>query len=492
MHTYPMTTDGANYDSRHHPAAVVVQEDEPEQFGMMWHTVVEMENDDDEAALKCLNDLDLTEPERKRLFKHRNNTGRTILMEALKRKHTKIASMLVKQGANLDDYSLAGCHVLGFAAEAGNLEIAEHVLDAKLCDVNYQTPLKGFSALMMASQNGHYAVVESLINHGAIVNLQTKAESWTALMMASQNGHCEVVERLLAAQALVNIQTKDKGRTALTKAAHNGHTDVIEKLIAAGAHVNHQLMFTGQTALIKAAQNGHLQVVLKLLAAGAHVNLQTKDQGCTALFVVASGGFESVVEALISAGANVNLQTKTEGWSPLMKAAEMGHLRVVEQLIDAGALLNLQTKMDGWTALMMAANNDHMAVVERLISAGAQSHVVAHNGLTASAVAMQRGHEEMVDSIATYRKSRRIYVQVQSRGDNGIAEELHFPASGTFQQLQDEVWQNLDDDEKTSSASSLKLARPGHTDVGEPPAIRLRNDRQVQALRHGDRIVVLL
>lgn len=90
------------------------------------------------------------------------------------------------------------------------------------------------------------------------------------------------------------------------------------------------------------------------------------------------------------------------------------------------------------------------------------------------------------------RKQRRFYVQVQSRGEGGLAEEIHFGANGTFRQLQDEVWANLDEtDTKCSGAHELKLARPGSSDKGEPTLIRLRNDKHVQQLKHGNVIVLI-
>ncbi len=62
-----------------------------------------------------------------------------------------------------------------------------------------------WSALMMASQNGHAEVVKILLENGAQVNLKNKSDR-SAFIMASQNGHAEVIQILLQNGAQVNMQ----------------------------------------------------------------------------------------------------------------------------------------------------------------------------------------------------------------------------------------------------------------------------------------------
>ena len=65
---------------------------------------------------------------------------------------------------------------------------------------------------MIASQNGHFQVVELLVKEHSDINQQDEDE-WTALIIASENGHFQVVELLLKEQADIN-QQEGKGWTA--------------------------------------------------------------------------------------------------------------------------------------------------------------------------------------------------------------------------------------------------------------------------------------
>ena len=66
---------------------------------------------------------------------------------------------------------------------------------------NYQQG-DGWTALMLASQNGHAQVAELLFKEYA----DDKNDGWTALMLVSQNGHFQVVELLLMEYADVNLK----------------------------------------------------------------------------------------------------------------------------------------------------------------------------------------------------------------------------------------------------------------------------------------------
>ncbi len=94
----------------------------------------------------------------------------------------------------------------------------ELLLD-KGADVNAKAS-NGGTALMVASQNGHKVVVQSLLSKGAEVKAKTK-DGRTASMIASQNGHKEIKELLAkgptttASQASGSVTTT--GTTAVAE-----------------------------------------------------------------------------------------------------------------------------------------------------------------------------------------------------------------------------------------------------------------------------------
>ncbi len=91
----------------------------------------------------------------------------------------------------------------------------------------------GSTALIVASCQGHTAVVQQLIAAGADINAKNEWSN-TALIEASYYDRRAVVQQLIAAGADVNAKNND-GYTALMRASRNGHTAVVQQLIAAGA-----------------------------------------------------------------------------------------------------------------------------------------------------------------------------------------------------------------------------------------------------------------
>ena len=75
--------------------------------------------------------------------------------------------------------------------------------------------------------------VRALLDRGADT-LYADAAGWTALMLACQEGHRDVAELLLDRGADVEQAWQD-GRTALLLVRHSGHDDVVELLLSRGA-----------------------------------------------------------------------------------------------------------------------------------------------------------------------------------------------------------------------------------------------------------------
>jgi ankyrin repeat protein len=221
-----------------------------------------------------------------------------------------------------------------------------------------------------------------------------KQDDSIALILAAQNGHIAMVNTLIAAGADINAIGQG-GCTALMAAARNGHIKIVKTLIAAGADVNVVSQYSG-TALMDAAVKGCTEIVKALIAAGADVNA-TAHNHLTALMIAAVKGSTEIVKALIAAKVDVNA-VEERNWTALMVAAQNGHTATVDALIAAKVDINA-VDASKWTALMIAAQKGHTATVHALIAAGADIHVVGHHDVTAIKLAVQMRHAEIMHAL---------------------------------------------------------------------------------------------
>ena len=78
--------------------------------------------------------------------------------------------------------------------------------------------------------NGNLNGIVQLLINGIDVNLSNK-DGYTALMMASQNGHLKIVNMLLNCKE-IDIYFQNKyGNTALEMASKNEYLNIVDKLL---------------------------------------------------------------------------------------------------------------------------------------------------------------------------------------------------------------------------------------------------------------------
>jgi ankyrin repeat protein len=332
------------------------------------------------------------------------------------------------------------------AAERGNLD---RLTEYSQNQLNVNAPnTDGWTALHLASDKGHFKVVQWLVqNCQAKVEMKTNFGR-TALFLASMRGHVEIVQWLIqAVQADVEVKDSD-GATALYYASYRGHLPVVQCLIRDGkADVEVKTTAGEWTALHMASHEGHLKVVRYLVQIGkANVDSPAKD-GVTALHVASgTGHLETVKFLVLECGANTKSRT-SDGETPLDMTIRQGRGEsVVKFLSDlqkegpkAGMeveinLSDLQSdvtsnaesedrfrlaaqngtlevlmdcsqkplnvnapNMDGWTALHLASDKGHLNVVQWLVqSCQANLEVSTHCGRTALFWASMRGHVKIV------------------------------------------------------------------------------------------------
>jgi ankyrin repeat protein len=198
------------------------------------------------------------------------------------------------------------------AAFDNDIDQVHHLV--KLPNVNVNaTHFDGeWTALMTASERGHLAVVQCLLETGKANVDAAMTDGCTALLIASENGHLTVVQCLLQF-GKANVEAADiNGWTALYAASLRGHLPVVQCLLETGKANVEATNINGWTALMAASFMGHLAVVQCLLETGK-ANVEAANMnGMTALYVASYWGNLAMVQCLVeSGGANIHATTNS-------------------------------------------------------------------------------------------------------------------------------------------------------------------------------------
>jgi ankyrin repeat protein len=299
---------------------------------------------------------------------------------------------------------------LGLAAELGNVEIVEALVDAG-CNVEWG----GFvepSPLCLAAFEGNTDVVQFLIEKQAKLNSKD-ADGFTPLMSAAANGHLEIVKLLIEAGAKINIQS-EYGDFALLSASNNGHREIYEYLLQLTSaklskQVDDSLIYAEDgkpkpkppkelTRLI----DDIVSVVVKMYDRGSSiekemlrvhksiskiVDYQAVDlNGSTALHHSVQN--LEITKALLDSGfgSAINIQNH-EGNTALISACTSNRLEVIKLLIDCGADTELKN-LEGFTALITTVQcTKSNEIIKLLHEVGANLEAEDNFGNTALLIA---------------------------------------------------------------------------------------------------------
>ncbi|XP_022241744.1 ankyrin-3-like, partial [Limulus polyphemus] len=383
----------------------------------------------------------------------RSKKGFTSLHLAARNGHNAIVRDLIrKYGSMVDAFSLTKQTALHLAAERGNLDVCNTLLDANANASSIDND--GQSPLLLAAQNDHSEVVKLFLRHQpqlvsvantvsikitSVSSSRTKKTNETALHLAADSGHAKVVRDLLKAGASPSEENAD-GNTALHLAAKQGHLGVLEELKTA---VNWKIKSkkTGLTALHVAAIHGRSDFVREMLTQvpaailsdpPSEENSALDDDGYTPLHLAAQFGRENVVRMLLNSdGVRTDTPTTTKGTIPLHLAAQGGHMSVVGLLLSRGTELLQATDRIGRTPLHLAAANGHKDMLGLLLGQNADINAADNNGWTALHYTACRGFLEAVQFLiesgaSSLSKTKDGKVSLSFAAANGHHEVLSF------------------------------------------------------------------
>ena len=268
-------------------------------------------------------------------------TGMTPLMYAASKGLPEdIVSDLMSAGASHNWVSSRGKTALSSAAAYGNMDALKSFLDVGALpggfpDANHFY-LNDSRPIISAAKNGHWDIVEELIERGADVNtLNSHGENLLSMAIDSDlsNKPKQNIIQMLYNKGVNANQIDQDEQTALQKlgghfktelshAAESGNINKVKILLSEGKNPNGSFNkasvgLGNTTPIISAAMKGHWDIVFELAENGADVNTLNND-GQSLLFI-------AIDSDLISEKRDGNLiSSKSEKY------------KVIEKLLDKG------------------------------------------------------------------------------------------------------------------------------------------------------------
>jgi ankyrin repeat protein len=148
-----------------------------------------------------------------------------------------------------------------------------------------------------------------------------------------------------------------------------------------------------------AAKNGDTDEVAALLSMDSRLTRTHDSDGWTPLHLAAHYGHADIVSIMLHNNAPVDIRsTNTMANTPLHAALAGRRNDVSKMLIEAGADVNAR-QHGGWVPLHAAAANGDREMVDLLIARGADRAAINDAGVSAAAIARERGHAALADSL---------------------------------------------------------------------------------------------
>ena len=339
--------------------------------------------------------------------------GLTPLHIALLCKYEDIATLLVRNGANLNVLSI----------EAELLPEIKRAIEESDMVTFHKEPYKKvctkLTPLHIATITRSVKLVSEMIESGANVNLEND-QGITPIHSAIHFKHVEMISVLFKNNARIGIKEEEEESNAsditgveqLVKSAIECQDiELIKLFIDNCSTVN-----LGKVLDFAIEMESKSDFINQLIENGADVNFHngTFNQIHNAMI----DDQIDIVRFLIKNGANVNdpdLSDKEEKHTPLHKAVRWNQYEIAKLLIDNGADLDCQTGLGGgfWpvdhgggdempsevTPLQIAFSYGHIDIAEMLLQSGANVNLMNGDGYTALHYAMEGEGESLIQAL---------------------------------------------------------------------------------------------
>ena len=329
----------------------------------------------------------------------------------------------------------------------------DEYVDQLLCEeqVHELGTLSRLLLIDIPADRGYERVVRKFLEIGASLEVE---DPWgmTALHLAGQKGHVAIVELLLAKGANINSGDLTKDVTPLMIAARAGNTDIVELLLRRGADIGafSEACFYGCSALAQAIGQGHIATATLLLEKGANPNGQFRGSDRSTLFHHVARNrrdydydydystrkqtsrqpsvfglspdlVRSTVDVLLKKGADQEA-TDTDDRTPLALAVRWCNLGVARLLTERGA--NLEARdTDDRTPLALAARWYNLGVAQLLMERGANLEAKDKFGCTPLVLAVSNGYLKVVQFLLDKGANPHSFSPSRTRRDKYVSED---------------------------------------------------------------------
>ena len=275
-----------------------------------------------------------------------DSKGSTALVYAAKYGHNEVLQLFLSS-----PWPSAGCSLdttareaLVVAAKEGHLDIMETLINSQTVEVNKPCGLSGELALCTAAHQGQLGSCQILLKGGADANVvNEKNLGQSPLFLAVQEGHYAIVDLLLNNGATIDVDGNPDHhhQSPVALAAAEGHVGVLELLLTrkADKEATDQDHLTPAAHAVIRGQTRTLDLLIK-----AEANIHTKDKNQRTLLHHAAVVKNNVklVEMLMESGLDIEAMDK-DGIRAIDMAIGHGNEVMVASLLRKGAKLGPTT-----------------------------------------------------------------------------------------------------------------------------------------------------